>query len=510
MRIFSFVQKFLLGLSFLFALNVSAADVYVRSAASGTASGADWTNAYTSMTTAVANVTRGNTIWVATGAYGGVAFNKVASGSSVITVRAATIANHGTSTGWSDAFEGQATFIGQSNFSTNYWTVDGQKRGSDWHSSYLLKFWNQSSGSGSAIIIGGTNLTFQYIEDEGTGEGFPNNTGTRDRCNTDNCGIWQDNAFYNGGAANNATNNLYVGYSWIHNTGNTQMQLNSNSQSGMIFEYNWMSYNHTGQNGGHDEGFAITYSNLIIRYNVFQDICYNGVVADASGGTPNLSNWEFYGNLIFWDTTYAALAGQYGMASSNRGIVDFLGENFSGHLYYLNNTVWGIYNSFADQPGAPFATDPIAGQPGDSVGSPTVVIVNNICWGCGYQYGDIGSYCSVNHSATCTFDYNASYQGSVPSGDNWQTKGTPAAHDYNVSGSSATPFVNPTAYNIAGFGLVLPDPFISHAGLSQSAPYNTDMLGVTRGANGTWDRGALQLSGSVVAPPTGLSIFFIM
>jgi hypothetical protein len=55
---------------------------------------------------------------------------------------------------------------------------------------------------------------------------------------------------------------------------------------------------------------------------------------------------------------------------------------------------------------------------------------------------------------------------------------------------------------------VTPDPFASNAGISLASPYNFDGFNqVTRGANGTWDRGAEQIGATTSPPaaPTGLT-----
>ena len=192
-----------------------------------------------------------------------------------------------------------------------------------------------------------------------------------------------------------------------------------------------------------------------------------------------------YGNLFFWDSTYAAFNGQYGLATCDNAILDFLGEQMSGSVLFYNNTIAGMYNSFMEQNGVGASTMPISGLSGASSGNPTVVVENNLWYDSGYVNGGDTSYCAVVSCGSYTHDYNASYEGSVPSGSNWQTESSPSAHDYNVSGTTS-PFVNFSASNIAGFQLVSPDPFVSHAGVVVASPYNVDMLGVTRGANGTW------------------------
>ncbi len=323
-----------------------------------------------------------------------------------------------------------------------------------------------------------------------TGGTFPNNT-TADHCSSSwDCGTspgpYWDNAIYTGSSY---TNNLYVGYSYIHHTGNTQFQMNGQVNTNLIWEYDWVSYNHTGQNGNHDEAYSLYGSNVIIRYNVFQDICSTGIITTAGGGNPLIGNWEVYGNLFFWDATYAAMTTAYQNATLDNGIVDFLGETMSGHVYFYNNTIAGIKGTGVN------ATNPVAGVGGgDNLGSPAIVIENNLWWNCdaatGYQsYHPSGS--------SLTIDYNAYFAGSSSNFSYFtETHG-------QVVGNSTNPFVNSSANTIAGF---VPATNTA-AAVTLASPYNVDMLGITRGVNGTWDRGALQISPGVTLPaPTGLKL----
>lgn len=497
---------------------------YIRAGAAGSGSGANWTNAYTGFGTGAGQVdpsamSRGVTYWIANGAYGAQSFSTAASGSSIITINGVTTSSHGPASDWSNSYAGQATFIGDNAITTGYWTFNGQSRGSDWQSSYTIKFWNQKDGSGAALNISGvSNVTLQYVEIEGTGNGFPNNS-TADKCNpnggtgscpSDNGGTWVDNGIYEG----SPDSNLYVGYSYIHHTGNTQFQMNASGSGGSVnnnttWEYDWVSYNHTGMNAGHDEAYSLYGSNVTIRYNVFQDIAGTGIITTAGAGQPALSNWYIYGNLFFWDPTYAQYNGDYYLAIDDLGIVAFLGEQMSGSVVFTNNTIAGMYNPEMDAQGAGAATYAFGtnnsgpSNGGSACGStcPVVTVEDNLWVGDGYANGS--NYCNTVTSAKCTYDYNAAWEDSVPNGSNWQTDGNP--HDYNVS-STTNPFVNLSASTIAGYGLTTPDPFASHAGTSltnsgtywngsSNAPntFNMDMLSVTRSANGTWDRGALQL-----------------
>src|SRR5438445_6253385 len=85
------------------ALPSWAANHYVRIGAGGANNGSDWTNAFTSIPSGTRMV-RGDTYYLAAGSYGAYTFNTAESGTSGITIKAATIADHGTSTGWSNTY----------------------------------------------------------------------------------------------------------------------------------------------------------------------------------------------------------------------------------------------------------------------------------------------------------------------------------------------------------------------------------------------------------------------
>src|SRR5579864_473973 len=106
---------------------------YVRQGATGSASGADWGNAYTTLPD---TLVRGCTYWIAAGSYAGHLFKVPDSGTSTITVKAPTIANHGTAIGWNNQYQGQAVFNTKDNssvgdvftFQSDYYVIDGSYR----------------------------------------------------------------------------------------------------------------------------------------------------------------------------------------------------------------------------------------------------------------------------------------------------------------------------------------------------------------------------------------------
>jgi hypothetical protein len=111
---------------------------HVRKAASGTGTGADWTNACTDFTGNCA-LARGITYYVATGTYTGPQHISTAvSGTTLVTIKGATAADHGIATGWNNSFGVDVTqakfswfdtavFFGFSTFwvDTSYITIDG-------------------------------------------------------------------------------------------------------------------------------------------------------------------------------------------------------------------------------------------------------------------------------------------------------------------------------------------------------------------------------------------------
>jgi hypothetical protein len=89
-------------------LVAGAASHYVRAGATGTATGADWTNAYPKLP---ATLVRGDTYYLAGGSYGSHVFQDAPSGTATITLVRATNVSHGTPTGWSTTYAtGPASF----------------------------------------------------------------------------------------------------------------------------------------------------------------------------------------------------------------------------------------------------------------------------------------------------------------------------------------------------------------------------------------------------------------
>ncbi|MGZ3805746.1 MAG: hypothetical protein ACXVB4_16130, partial [Pseudobdellovibrionaceae bacterium] len=120
--------KYLVGFFFIFiTLQAEAVNHFVRQDATGSANGSDWTNAYTSLP---ATLVRGDTYYIAAGNYSGRTFNTPTSGTTLITIKKAIEADHGTETGWQASYgTGQAAFTGMLEFTSSYWVFDGMTGG---------------------------------------------------------------------------------------------------------------------------------------------------------------------------------------------------------------------------------------------------------------------------------------------------------------------------------------------------------------------------------------------
>ena len=433
-----------------------AQNIYcVRLGATGANNGLDWSNAYSSLP---ASLVRGATYYLAAGNYGSKTFNTPNSGTNVITIRAATIANPGNVTNWNNAYAGQVIFTADCALQSDYWTFDGQTR-SNYTSGYNLKFLNSTDGSGNNVDIDlndsktFTNIRFTYCEFEGTHGVF----GLSDEGIT----IYPQ------------CNNFYIGYCYMHDFGGNPIIANygGGSGSGYTFEYTCFYKNHQSYNSDHAEAMSMAGSNLTVRYCWFQDIISSGFITDASGGSPPISNWAIYGNVFFWDSAFAALSTSF----IGDGIVGFFGETYSGYFYFYNNTIVGITNTATQ---VSVYNSGMYGVP--TAGMSPCYVQNNIWWDC-ETIEDVGGVSA---------DYNSYYQCSNGSDT--------GAHSVT---STSNPFVNSSAASLAGFALAA----ATAPGLALPAPYNTDILGNARGADGVWDRGAFEFGGATSTNPPVIS-----
>ena len=408
---------------------------YVRSGATGANNGLNWTDAFT---TIPATMTRGFTYCIAdgTGTYTVPTFDDAASGTTTITIAKATVADHGTNTGWVDTFgDGQAT-MSAAFFGTSYWVVNGQTRNeSDWSvgTAYGFRFTGRlESNAANNGGICADNITVSYVD---VGAADVGNVQTGSEISA---------GFYTlmgEGAGGNTCNTWTMQRNRIHNT---VIPLHMNGNDGGTIEYNWIGHSFgkealRGQN---------RFKNFIIRYNRFKDSCQTG--ADLNICTGEIALWdgatagdfdgnEIYGNVIYKTTAEPNSGGAIIVGGDG---VSWVGVSASNVLVY-NNTIAGITG-----------------------GTQGGILIN----------GGSGNFCRN----TLWYDVT----------------GTPTCGGAGVTASDngeqgTDPFVNYAAENFHLSAAI--------AGFSLGSPYNTDLDSVTRGGDSTFDRGAYEFAGAAAA-----------
>lgn len=418
----------------LFAIPAYAADIYVRDGGSCTSSCTSWTNASDQITTALSNSSRGDTIWVGDGSYNSITLDKANSSTTPITIKKATVAAHGTSTGWLDTYgDGQAS-IGSILLGSDYWVVDGATRNeSNWASGSAYGFRISGGVSASTSITPGvcaSNITVQYADIGGSDIG---NTHT---------GSEPSSGFYIAGFDESCTN-WTLSRNYVHNT---MIAYHMNGTDTGVIEYSYIAH-HWGKEAIRGQ---IKFKNWTIRFNKLKDSCQKDPGDATSGCTAEIALWDgsagnwdnnkIIGNVIWKTTNENNCCGAIVVGGDNGGA--WAGSPANNTLV-LNNTIVGI-----DQ-----------GQGG--------VLING---GTGNEVRN-----TLGYDITAGFGFTPNTSSNAEQGTN--------------------PFVN---YGSADFHLSA-----GIAGTSLSSPYNTDMDGITRGGDGTFDRGAFEFdSGAGPSAPT--------
>lgn len=316
-------QAFFFLLLLLLALPAVAADHYVRQGASG--NGSDWTNACGDFagSCAVSSLVRGDTYYVGAGKYTSRTWNTPVSGTSIITIKKATTADHGTSTGWNDAYAAQAAFSQRMDIETDYWTFDGQV--GDYTTGGIGSYGFQVSWSvgdyvpcggsnggttGAGFLICGNNVTIKYFDCSGyTGTGDYNYPGQSKCIEAYKGNNWTVSHVAMHGCESclqGGQNNWVVEYSYMYNSRSIAANYHNN-----IF---WLS----GTNGG------------IFRYNKAWDYNSEGLFFTGYGGA--ISNVAAYGNVFWSDGTQSGYP---------RGIELRQDYSYSNILMY-NNTFYNL------------------------------------------------------------------------------------------------------------------------------------------------------------------------
>lgn len=315
-------------LTFLILLCVPclAANKYVRQGASGTASGDDWTNAYPTLP---ATLTRDTIYYIGDGSYVGYTFDDAESGTLVITLKKATVADHGTSTGWDNTYgDGRAAFTGSLNMARDYITVDGSTRNeSNWQDvdSYGIRT-TQIYGQNGNDPPGGDKITVKYCDIGGA------------YSTTYYSGM--EEAVYVSGQSGKTFDTWTIQYCALHNSTGAIVQFDKMDTA--VVEYCWIGLG-WGKEAIRGQNIC---SNVTVRHNTFFDSTQTDPDDGSSGLTAEIGMWDYAtvqsGIKIYGNTFMNSKSGGRNsciVVGGNGG--GWTGSASNGTLVY-NNTFAGV------------------------------------------------------------------------------------------------------------------------------------------------------------------------
>lgn len=412
-----------------------SATFYVKPSSSGSGTGADWTNALGASFTP----SRGNTYYIADGTYGSKTWSTANSGTTLITIKKATVSDHGTSTGWSDTLgDGQAVWdfwFAQ----TDYWLFDGQVRNSDWRTGAISQYGFRVACTGDCKPMrmdvgdsssGADNVTFQYIDFEAGGRDI---------------GAANSDVIYTlyGGS------NITFQFCAFHDSDRT-IWLTRDNPTNWTIDHSYIARNASSP-AIHGEMWSLTSAtNITFSNNVVEDT--EGTSCMMAG--LNNGTWDgaaIFGNTVRHTSTYIG-AGREGCSAAIYVADDASQTNTGSNIVVQNNTFVNLQTS-----------------------SVLINVDNNPSGGNVFR----------NNMLYNTEDSGINGFNTIDSNWIFSTVGSPGGTNLVTCTVSCDLFVN-----LSGGDFHLASP--TTAGATLSSPYNIDPDGVTRGADGTWDRGAFE------------------
>jgi hypothetical protein len=479
---------------------------YVRAGATGSGSGADWTNAYTKLP---ATLTRGVTYYLASGSYPSYFANTANSGTTTITIQAATVASHGTATGWSNSYAtdvtGPAVFSAGTggtglyfNYTSDYWIING-------NGSYAGMGCGLG-GAGCNFKIDGSACTNSQCHNlglcEGAAYGWPSCPHDISVSYMEILGAGYSKVDVNvdlnvhddsggGTSSNGGGSNFTLSHLYIHNS--SGVPIFTERASNITVDHCYIIGN-ASTSTNHSEAWADDRTSTVtISNNAWESIEGSGFIVELDRGAcpPECTadSWSIYGNLFFYDNGNT-LSCQTGPC--NTGI----GDGVIACTNAMQCTNWQIYqNVFVNVIG--WNSGLCEDCTGEGNTSSSWTVKNNLWWNnpstfAGSSTGArIGPGCS-----TCTMveDYNSFLSTPI--------SGNSGSHDLVVS-SPPNPFVgwssSPANFHLIG------ENADWDAGVTLGSPFNVDPDGVTRGADGYWDRGVFQVLATQPRPPTNVT-----
>jgi hypothetical protein len=419
--------------------NITGNFRYVRAGAIGTNNGSDWINAYTTFPT---TLLRNYTYYIASGNYGSYLFNTAESGTQIITIKKATVLEHGANVGWSDNYGIGQTVFGNSRYLQGYWNFTGVN--------FRTGYWTFDGSVGSGNNIANYGFTF--------------------KTDSNNYTLWPDERYIAISAGQTYTfNNMTLRhFAIVCSGGNNSIYGNNHSEVGV-----------------YAAGSQANVISPVLQY-FYIDNCQVNMYTNGVNWTVE---YGFFGN--HWSSAVnhgVQIQDSYSIGNTFRNNI----FNYCDPICIEGETGGKFYNNiFIPGPGQYANVRLISGSGGMSVFNTSIygnTIINHRGWILYQTSGPAGSGNTVQNNLF----YNSSGIIDVSGGNTINASYNSYFSCYNVNlsqpgvqNSSGNPFVN---MGNGDFRLVSS----TNPGLSLPAPYNLDFVGNIRGADGNWDRGAYE------------------
>ena len=408
------------AISSALSMPMSAACHAVSASGSGSSNGTNWNNPYAGLP---GKLVRGDTYYLADGGYGAYTMTTVVSGTTPITILKATPSDFGNScgigTGWNPATMGSssATFTQWSDTSgsSGYYTLNGvfgSFNGTELpvYNGFGIYIDGSTCQMGSLSrcvgldLAGANNVTATYVEDHGTGATSSANTNT------------PDDLIYYGGSSN-----VTIDHSFFHDSScDFTFGYGSTEPYRPVFLFLFELGSWFLSRSSVLERQLFKWNCLALQHHA--DHRRQRDLDNRNGGRRNdtLSNWEIYGNTIYFGgtgdkSTYQCL-GDGVFACLNSGVT-------CTNIQFYNNTIVGLQQSGFASCGAGAAG--IYGDPASKRKQLAYTVRNNI-W-----YGNAGST-AFGPNGTFTQDHNSFLNN---------TGGTATGTSNVINNSAANPFL---------------------------------------------------------------------
>jgi hypothetical protein len=433
----------ILGLIALLVMLTSAeaAIYHVTETGSGNMDGSDWNNAFAGLP---GMLERGSTYYLADGSYPGYTLKTPENNSLWITIRKATETEHGVVTGWNTAMgDGIADFTGPIFLESGHFELDGAKGGGpgSWREGHGIRF---SLLSGNAISAYKPLVGIKLKNIEVTQPGEIRKMG--------GLNAWK-NPFF--------TEDFYIGYCYFHHI--SGLPIFAREGKDWLFEYNLFAdpcgvslYDH---NQHCEHLVSHDADDVTIRFNIMTEGRSTGILVNND---RRADRWKVYGNVFQMEEGSAIVSAASDPADTAYD--------------------WNIFNNVFIGPG-PLKIIISSGK-----------VYNNIYLdGPAFPPGgehDYNYYANITF-AQCNMRLSAHENGNSRYPSNCDTiavsQSPLRSDDYGlISGIDGWPGID--VCSIPGVACMAEDR------------YDYDWNGNRRGADGVWDRGALEFVSGACTP----------